>query len=196
MNQRTSRRDWPFLWHGQGSTPPVSQRRPSQSFHVSKRVSCFLTAKTGKHCADHRKRPPGRPCLVMEQTLTRHLIVVDCLHHQLWILDTVNDTQQRPRQAQQLTEAVEAEVDEIVGKADDLGKDKATPDLAMLGAEQEKQSWGEGCQRAALAAEAVAAKLWCILQRAGDISKSRTSKVSLFFSSLAKGTASLTTLLR
>lgn len=83
--------------------------------------------------------PPG-PCLVMEQTLTRHLVVVDCLHHQLRVLDTVDDTQQCPRQAQQLAEAVEAEVDEVVGKADDLGKDKATPDLAMLGAEQEKQS--------------------------------------------------------
>lgn len=76
----------------------------------------------------------------MEQGLTRHLVIVDRLHHQLGVLDTVNDAQQRPRQAQQLTEAVEAEVDEVVGKADDLGKDKATPALAVLGAEQKTQT--------------------------------------------------------
>lgn len=34
------------------------------------------------------------------------------------------------------------------------------------------------------------------LHGAGDTGSARTSKVSLFFSSLAKGTASLTTLLR
>lgn len=125
----------------------------------------------------------------MEQGLTCHLIVVDCLHHQLGVLDTVDDAQQCPCQAQQLTEAVEAEVDEVVGKADNLGKDKASPDLAVLRAEQEKQTWGRGMP-------AWPPLLQRQLQRAGDISRSRTSKVSLFFSSLAKGTASLTTLLR
>ena len=49
---------------------------------------------------------------------------------------------------------------------------------------------------ATLIAQAVAAKPCCILQRASDTGRTRTSKVSLFFSSLAKGTASLTTLLR
>lgn len=49
---------------------------------------------------------------------------------------------------------------------------------------------------ATLVAEAAAAKPCCILQCASDTGRTRTSKVSLFFSSLAKGTASLTTLLR
>lgn len=90
------------------------------------------TGQTGKHL-------PG-----YEQGLTCHLIVVDCLHHQLRVLDTVDDAQQGPCQAQQLAEAVEAEVDEVVGKADDLGKDKAAPDLAVVGAEQENPWWGTG----------------------------------------------------
>lgn len=123
------------------STRPVSQYRPSQSFHVSKSAACFLAAKTGKHWADHGKHLRAGPCLVLEQGLTRHLVIVDGLHHQLGVLDTVDDAQQCPCQAQQLAEAVEAEVDEVVGKADDLGKDKATPDPAVLGAEQEKQTW-------------------------------------------------------
>lgn len=76
------------------------------------------------------RNPGAMPGL--EQGLTRHLIAVDCLHHQLGVLDAVDDAQQRARQAQQLTEAVEAKVDEVVGKADDLGKDKAAPDLAAL----------------------------------------------------------------
>lgn len=80
----------------------------------------------------------------MEQGLTCHLIIVDRLHHQLGVLDAVDDAQQSPRQAQQLAEAVEAEVDEVVGKADDLGKDKATLDLAMLRAEQDEQTWARG----------------------------------------------------
>lgn len=80
----------------------------------------------------------------MEQGLTRHLIVVDRLHHQLGVLDAVNDAQQRPCEAQQLAEAVEAEVDEVVGKADNLGEDKATPDLAVRGAEREEQTRGRG----------------------------------------------------
>lgn len=54
----------------------------------------------------------------------------------------------------------------------------------------------KGASVATLVAEAVAAKPCCILQRASDAGRTRTSKVSLFFSSLAKGTASLTTLLR
>lgn len=81
------------------------------------------------------------PCLPLEQGLTCHLITVDCLHHQLGVLDTVDDAQQCACQAQQLTEAVEAKVDEVVGKADDLGKDKATPDLAVLRYEWEEQTW-------------------------------------------------------
>lgn len=129
----------------------------------------------------------------MEQGPTRHLVVVDCLHHQLGILDAVDDAQQCPRQAQQLAEAVEAEVDEVVGKADDLGKDKATPDLAVLGAEQDKQTWGRG-----MPAQPPSLQRQSQPNRAAScyVPVTRTSKVSLFFSSLAKGTASLTTLLR
>jgi len=127
-----------------GSTPPVSWCRQGQSFQVSKPVACLLSAKTGKHLADHRKHLAAGPCLVTELGLTRHLVIVDCLHHQLGVLDTVNDAQQCPCQAQQLAEAVEAEVDEVVRKADDLGKDKATLDLTVLWAEQNKQTWGRG----------------------------------------------------
>lgn len=106
--------------------------------------SCYQNGKAlgrpwKKHWADYRKHLPGH-----EQGLTCHLIIVDRLHHQLRVLDTVDDAQQGPCQAQQLAEAVEAEVDEVVGKADDLGKDKAAPDLSVEGAQQENPWWGTG----------------------------------------------------
>lgn len=51
-------------------------------------------------------------------SLTTRLLIG--LQHGRGRLNTVNDAQQRAREAQQLTEAVEAEVDEIVGQADHL----------------------------------------------------------------------------
>lgn len=125
VNQRTSRKGY-FSAVAKDSASPVSCCRPSPNFHTTKPAACSLAAQTGKHWADHGNYLPLGPCQVLEQGLTRHVVIVDRLHHQLRVLDAVDDAQQRPRQAQQLTEAVEAEVDEVVGEADDLGKDKAS----------------------------------------------------------------------
>lgn len=51
---------------------------------------------------------------------TSHVLIIHGLHHQLRVLDTVYDAKKSPCQAQQFTEAVEAKVDEVVGKTDNL----------------------------------------------------------------------------
>lgn len=141
LNQRTSRRHRIFLLTQARAHHPTSYCTPSP---ISKPVSGFLARKSGKHWTDHGKHLAvyGKCLPGHGQGLTCHLVIVDCLHHQLRVLDAVDDAQQGPCQAQQLAEAVEAEVDEVVGKADDLGKDKAAPDLTLLRAEQENPWWG------------------------------------------------------
>lgn len=51
---------------------------------------------------------------------TSHIIIIHGLHHQLRVLDTIYDAKKSPCQTQQFTEAVEAKVDEVVGKTDNL----------------------------------------------------------------------------
>lgn len=55
--------------------------------------------------------------------LTSHVIIVHCLHQQLRVLDAIYDAKKSPCQTQQFTKAVEAKVDKIVGKTDNLGRE-------------------------------------------------------------------------
>lgn len=143
VNQKMSRKDSLLLSHGQGLDRTCQW--VTDSFQPQPKFPCDqmggLFSCSPNWIALGRNQFALGPCLPTEHGLTCHLITVDRLHHQLGVLDTVNDAQQRARQAQQLTEAVEAKVDEVVGKADDLGKDKATPDLAVLRDEREEQTW-------------------------------------------------------